>query len=311
MKGRWGLVALGVLALVVALLAVNTICADTETRSAKADVGKIVRMPGGDLQVLDQGPREAPAIILLHGFAESIRWWDEVADSLAKDHRVLTFDLLGHGGSEKPRTGYSIPSQAGLVLLASRKLGVDRALVVGQSMGGVVALSLAEQARSFVQGIVSIASPPDNDSGELPFLAQLGFVPVLGQTIKTLANDSLVKEGLKGAFSDGYEVPDEFVDDFYDMTYSSYDEAHDAGADYFDDGDAPERLSKLGAIPLLVIYGEKDEIVEPSSIEKWKDVDNARTIVVEGVGHSVMVEKPSETARLISEFDKQVRRTGD
>ena len=311
MKGRWGLVALGVLALIVALLAVNTICVDTETKSAKADVGKIVRMPGGDLQVLDQGPRGAPTIILLHGFAESIGWWDEVADSLAKDHRVLTFDLLGHGGSEKPRTGYSIPSQAGLVLLASRKLGVDRALVVGQSMGGVVALSVAEQDRRFVQGIVSIASPPDNDSSDLPFVAKLGFVPVLGQAINTTVPDSVVRSGLENAFADGYDVPDNFVDDFYDMTYSSYDEAHDASSDYFDEADAPERLSKLGAIPLLVIYGEKDDIVEPSSIEKWKRVDNARTIVVKGVGHSVMVEKPAETARLISAFDRQVRRTGD
>lgn len=54
--------------------------------------------------MLDQGPRDKPAIVLLHGFAESIRWWDAVADDLAEDHRVLTFDLFGHGGSAKPKS---------------------------------------------------------------------------------------------------------------------------------------------------------------------------------------------------------------
>ena len=60
----------------------------------------------------EDGPADAPAVVLLHGFACSIRWWDRMVAALARDHRVIRFDLLGHGGSEKPKDGYSMENQA-------------------------------------------------------------------------------------------------------------------------------------------------------------------------------------------------------
>ena len=94
------------------LLAVNTVVMDRETEPAKADVGRMIDLPGGDLQVREDGPRDAPNIVLLHGFACSIGWWEDMIPALARDHHVITFDLLGHGGSEKPREGYGMEEQA-------------------------------------------------------------------------------------------------------------------------------------------------------------------------------------------------------
>src|SRR6188474_3018319 len=103
---------LALLAALVVLLAVNTVVTDRETEAAKADAGRIIDLPGGDLQVREDGPRDAPNIVLLHGFACSIGWWDGVVPALARDHHVIRVDLLGHGGSEKPREGYGMESRA-------------------------------------------------------------------------------------------------------------------------------------------------------------------------------------------------------
>ena len=145
--------SLGLLVLLAAALAVNTVVTDRDTEDAKADVGRIVDLPEGDLQVREDGPADGQAVVLLHGFACSLGWWDQVAPALARDHRVIRFDLLGHGGSEKPKHGYGMESQARLVAAALDRLGVRRAAVVGHSMGGSVATALAEQRPALVESL--------------------------------------------------------------------------------------------------------------------------------------------------------------
>ena len=130
--------AVGLLALV---LAFNTVLVDRETEPAQADAGRIVALPGGDLQVREDEPRNGPPIVLIHGFGGSLHRWQPVVPALARRHRVLRVDLLGHGGSEKPREGYAIEEQARGVSLALRELEVDQAVVAGHSMGGMVAVA--------------------------------------------------------------------------------------------------------------------------------------------------------------------------
>ena len=123
------LIALGVVAF---LLLVNTIVTDRETKSAEASHGsKILELPDGDLNYVEAGDRDDPAIVLLHGYACSLRWWDRVAPELAnRGLRVIRFDLLGHGGSEMPRDGYGMDNQArldhGVGREAARQLTDDR-----------------------------------------------------------------------------------------------------------------------------------------------------------------------------------------
>ena len=289
------------LVVLVVLLAVNTVVTDRETKAAKADVGRIVDLPGGDLQVREAGPRSAPAVVLLHGFACSIGWWRDVIPALARDHRVIAFDLLGHGGSEKPKDGYGMEEQARRVAAALDRLDVRRATVIGHSMGGIVATALREERPTLVTSIVFLDSAPDDDDSKLPFTARLGTVPVLGQAIHRVVPDELVSQGLESAFADGFDVPDRFVDDFNDMTYTSYDDSRAASSDYRKEAGLDERLADE-RVPLLVIWGSQDDIAEPSSAQDFKKVPGARIIVLDGVGHSPHVEKPAETARLIRSF---------
>ena len=71
-------------------------------------------------------------------------WWDGIAPDLAVDHRIIRVDLIGHGGTEAPRYGYSIERQGALVSAILDQLGINRVTVIGHSMGGEVATALAE-----------------------------------------------------------------------------------------------------------------------------------------------------------------------
>jgi len=298
---------LGLLILLAVALAVNTVVTDRDTEQARADTGRIVDLPGGDLHVREDGPRDAPAVVLLHGFACSLHWWDQITPALARDHRVVRFDLLGHGGSEKPKEGYGMESQARLVAAALDRLGVRRADVVGHSMGGSVATALAEQRPVLVESIVILDSPSKSGDAELPFTARLGFVPVLGQAINRVVPDGMVRDGLESAFAKGFDVPDRFVEDFRDMTYTSYDDSHRASDDYNEESGLAERLADQ-SVPLLVVFGSQDDLVDPKSAQGYRSVPGARVVVLDGVGHSPHVERPAATARLIADFIAQQRR---
>jgi pimeloyl-ACP methyl ester carboxylesterase len=295
-----------VLVLLAALLAVNTVVTDNETKSAKADIGRVLDLPGGDLQVKEEGAGGNPAIVMLHGFAASMHWWTPAAERLGT-FRLVRIDLLGHGGSEKPDGGYSIESQARAVARALAELDVQHAVIAGHSMGGTVATALAELDPSLIDGLVLLGAPANKDAGELPLLARMGFVPVLGEAIRRVVPDSAVESNLEDAFAPGFDVPDQFVRDFNRMTYSSFDGAHDGSDDYGEERGLAERLATLQK-PLRVIQGAEDEIVDPDSAQDYEKVPRARVTLMPDVGHSPMVEKPDQTARLIAAFARRVQR---
>jgi pimeloyl-ACP methyl ester carboxylesterase len=299
MKARW--IALAAAVALAALLAVNTVLVDNETKRAHADVGRIVHLPDGDLQVREDGPPAAPAMVLLHGFAGSIHWWDGVVGALGAHHRLIRIDLLGHGGSAKPRHGYTMEHQAQLVDEALSQLGVRRALVVGHSMGGTVATALAQRDRRLVAGVVLIDTPPTQSAGKLPFIARLGFVPMLGQALRRLVSDGLVRNGLEDAFAPGYPVPRQFVTDFRQMTFTSYDASHSDVGSYGRRESLDRRLA-AAATPLLVLYGTRDRIVETASMHDYLRVPGARVVAIPAAGHSPMVEKPAATGGEILGF---------
>ena len=139
-------------------------------------------------------------------------------------------------------------------------------------------------------------SNSDKDDSHLPFTARLGFVPVLGQAIRRVVPDEMIRTGLESAFADGFDVPDRFVDDFKDMTYTSYDESPSASKDYREGGSLADRL-KDDRVPLLVIFGSQDKLVDADTAQDYRIVPGARIVVLDGVGHSPHVEKPAETAR--------------
>ena len=308
----WIVIAL--LAVIAVALTLNTITVNNETKTAgpAEEGGEILELSSGDLQVVEipaeTGKPGAP-VVLLHCYSCSHHWFDSMVPLLSEDHRVISVDLLGFGRSEKPSTGYSMEDQAGLVGEALNQLRVQGAVVVGHSLGATVATALAEQSSELVDRVVNIDQAPDGSYGSLPFLARLGYFPVVGQLANRVATDSLIEEGYKDAFAPGYDMssgfenPDQVVDDFRAMTYTSYADSADEEDGYTDEEPLDERMIDA-AVPLLVIFGAEDQIYDDpeAALSAYEDVPGVRTATIEDAGHSPNVEQPEKTARLVLEF---------
>ena len=292
------------LGVVVFVLLAHTVITDRETKDAEESRGgKIVELAGGDLHYKDEGDRDDPVVVLLHGFTASQRWWDRVAPDLARRGlRVIRFDLLGHGNSEKPRDGYAPDEQARRVAAALEKLHVRRATVVGHSMGGTVASALVEQEPRLVRKLAVIGTAPREGFAELPFTGRVATWPVAGELIRRLAPDQAIKAGLDSAFADDVDVPDAFVDDLDGMTFSAYDKSTTEAREYIEAKPNSERVADAD-VPLLVIFGTADEIVDPEAADAWgKDVPRARVVKLPGVGHSPHWERPREVVKLLLDY---------
>jgi pimeloyl-ACP methyl ester carboxylesterase len=305
---KWKIL-LGVLGALAVLLAINTLVVQAETKPAAVTVpgGRILHLPGGDMQVLETGPRRAPPIVLLHCFACSLAWWQRLMPLLARDHRVIALDLRGYGGSEKPTSGYSMAGQADFVAEALKRLGVHRATVVGHSLGGTVATALTEIPGDYVGRLVIVDQAPDERfATAIDFAEELTTAPVIGEALWQLIPDFAVREGLQVAFAPGFEVPDGFVDGFDQMTYTSY-ASDDEESAYLGEEPLNRRIERAG-VPLLAIFGAEDQIYEAeSAVAAYAKVPGARTALIPGAGHSPNVEKPGRTAALILGFDHSPR----
>ena len=304
-----------VLLVLVVLLGVNAYILDKETKPAgvNAPDGEIAELSTVDLQYVDrpatgQGPEGEP-IVLLHCYTCSLRWWDQVVPALNENHQLITFDLLGHGGSEKPSSGYEIENQSAAIAEALNQLGVSNATVVGHSLGGMVATSLAEQSSDLVDKVVLIDVPADSGDGDLPATADIGTWPVIGEALWRVKIGSMIKSASSKSFAPGTDVsdvfpdqPDRVVDDARAMTYKSFEESKNAADDFLDHGGVPSRLTATG-VPLLVIMGTEDQILDADEVlAKFEAVPGARLVPIEDVGHSPNVEAPEETAEEILSF---------
>lgn len=305
--GRGWKIALGLALALFALIAVNALVTGKETKQAEVTVpsGKVLDLQGGRVQVVEHGRRADPPIVLVHCFTCAIDWWDAMVPRLRRTHRVIAVDLLGHGGSEKPTTGYSIENQADLVAEALGRLGVEDATVVGHSLGGPVSIALAEQSPRLVGALVTIDSIPDRSYGDVGFIGELPFKAVIGETLWRIKPDFTIRDGLQVAFAPGFPVPDRFVEDVKRMTYSSYDGSHDAFDSYTDAEPLPQRAAATGK-PVLAVMGAEEQIADDpqAALDAYRSV-GAETELVAGAGHSPNVERPALTAALVLGFAAQ------
>jgi pimeloyl-ACP methyl ester carboxylesterase len=186
-----------------------------DRQDADATGNSTLPLDGGNIYVRQDGPRDAPALVLIHGLGSSTRWWDRVVPMLARSHHVIRIDMLGHGRSAKPPGGgYAIPQQGRRVGQALDRLGVTHTIVVGHSTGGTVATALAEQRGDLVTALALIDTGPGMDA----FISQgpvdrLIEVPVVGQLLWRFRTDGLLRKGMSTAFTPRFEIPQQLVDD--------------------------------------------------------------------------------------------------
>jgi pimeloyl-ACP methyl ester carboxylesterase len=251
----------------------------------------------GEIYVRQDGPPDAPALLLIHGNASTARWWDELVPMLTRSHRVIRIDLLGYGRSAKPADrSYALPDQAHRVGAAMDRLGVERVIAVGHSSGGAAATALAEHRPDLVAALVLIntgphlgayiAPPPtDIDPSQWPDVT-----------------DEQLRQFTSAAFSrPGYQIPPELLNEIRAMPYRSITTTTQASRDYVKEQALPSRLAPLGK-PLLVIFGEEDRRWRSSSAADYRAVPGAKVEMLPGLGHTPILEDPERTASSLLAF---------
>ncbi|MEU4099058.1 alpha/beta fold hydrolase [Streptomyces tanashiensis] len=261
---------------------------------------RVLTLDGDDIHVCPDGPRDAPALLLIHGSASSTRSWTPMVPLLTPTHRVIRIDLLGHGRSAKPTgSSYAISDQARRTGAALDLIGVRRAVIVGHSSGGAVATALAEARPDLVTALALINTGPGLDA----LITQESAAPALAQWPPT--DEQLHHMASTGFSPVGHRIPEELLEELLDdvsgMTYHSFTSTMLSTRAYLEQRALPDRLAVLGK-PLLVLFGEDDRRWRSSSASDYLAVPGAVVELLPGLGHSPLLEAPPRTAAALLAF---------
>jgi pimeloyl-ACP methyl ester carboxylesterase len=276
----------------------------TGNRHARRPVGRLVSAGGETVHVREDGPPEAPPIVLVHGFLGSLHWFDRLTPLLANDFRVIRTDLIGHGASSDNNGGYSPEQQARVLNSLLDELEVDAVTLVGHSLGGDTAISCVEQGLR-TQSLVIINEGPDytlfNRTAVNTLLRAPGIGPVLYRCIPDVAVRAAVATFFAPNFpsTSAFDAPQQPVWDVRSVKYSCFLGTQREKERYVDDRPLDDRLRSL-PMRALVLFGEKDQVYRvDGSAERYRAVPNVTVELAADAGHSPMVESPHWTAEQI------------
>ena len=256
---------------------------------------------GGGLRVhyRDEGRRDGPTLVLVHGYAASLHTWEPWVRSLSSDYRVITLDLPGHGLTRADQ-GYTVGRQGfgAAVDQVTRNLGVDRFTLAGNSMGGGVAWEYAIDHPERVEGLVLVDAagwPRERGGGVLIF--NILRHPWGRALLKNIDTQALVRQGLKSAYIDQSLVTPQLVDRYVELARAPGHRDILLGLQSGPRRPAsPQLLSSIKA-PTLIMFGEKDTVIPASDGSKFAAAIPGSTLILyPEVGHVPMEQIPDRSA---------------
>lgn len=301
----WRWIALGVLAVLAAAIAwlwtPDRPRAALEARYA-APPSRFVEVLGLRLHLRDTGPRDAPAVLFLHGFGSSLHTWEDWAAALETDRRVLRIDLPGFGLTGPDPTGDYSDERAIAVLAALLdQLGVARVDLVGSSMGGRIAWRFAAAEPARVRRLVLMA--PDGFAIDPERYGRTGRVPLLMQALPY----TLPKRLLRGGMAPAYANPDSFTEETVER-YHAMMLAPGVRRAIIDRMAGhvlprPEPFLRGLAMPVLLLWGAEDRMVPATHAADYAALlPDSRTVTLPGLGHVPMEEDPGRALAPLRDF---------
>ena len=255
------------------------------------------------LNVLDEGDRTKPTLVLIHGFGGSLHWFNGVLPALLERYRVVRVDLLGHGDSPTSADGFAPEDQAQAVEKTLAEIGVDKAVVLGHSLGADVAIALAELSDR-VERLIIVDEGPDYRVATFPFGHKLTVHTRIGALLHAATTDFSIHIAYRYAFAPGFSVRKAFADDrivrdHRKMSFACFRGSLVEKQRYTDESPHDDRLRKLG-VPTLVIFGSEDRFYDSvESCRRYGAVPGVRVERIADVGHSPMIESPRRFTELV------------
>ena len=263
---------------------------------------QMIEVDGLKVHYKETGPQGAPALLLLHGFGSSLQAWDDWSESLEKKYKVIRLDLPGFGlTGASPDNDYSEEKDLAILTHFADKLGLDKFSVIGHSMGGKMAWSLAASQPERVQALVLMAPdgfPEAKDIGTKPY-----EVPAVMGLIKYALPKYLVRKSIEPAFSDAEALNDALVNRYYDMLRAPG--VRGAILDRSNQTIYTDPVPRLKTIkaPTLLIWGEQDQMIPNTNAQSYANVLlNSTTVIVPKLGHLLQEEQPEKGLTSVMQF---------
>lgn len=239
------------------------------------------------------------SVVLLHGYLESMLVWEEFIPFIYKSVRVVAIDIPGHGISEVKGEVHTMDYLADVVAAALKALGIDKAYIVGHSMGGYVALAVCERHPQAVAGVVLLHSTPNADSEEKRKNREREIA-----IIKSGKKELLAKSAPAAGFAaDNRRRCQAYIDDLTEIVHLTEDEGIVALlGGMIARKDQNEMLRNLAA-PQLFILGRKDEYITAEVAENMVAAHpQAEVVWMENSGHMSFIEEPELCASALLNF---------
>lgn len=251
-----------------------------------------VFLPDLRLNATLQGPANAPAVVLIHALGTSAALWDGVATHLPR-HRVLRMDLRGHGASDVPPAPYAMGTLVRDVERLIDHFSLKETVVVGVSLGGMIAQGLAVKRLDLVRGLVL-----SNTAARIGIAAQWHdrIATVRDHGLTAIA-DATLERWLGRTWRDNPALP-ALRDAFLQTDPQGWMgcAAAIAGTDFY------ETTATL-RLPTLAIAGANDGSTPPDLVRETADlIPGARFHLMRGAGHLPMAEAPEPYATLLTAF---------
>lgn len=270
-----------------------------------------VRIHGHEMTYRSAGDDDRPVVLLIHGIAGSSKTWEATLPLLAAGYRIIAPDLLGHGESAKPEGDYSLGAYASGLRDLLAILGVDKATLVGHSLGGGIAMQLAYQHPECCERLILI------DSGglgtEVNWLLRLmalpgaelvaplffpRFVRGWGDALGRFAE----RRGLQWARGgESWRSYASLIDT--DNRQAFVRTVRGVIAPGGQSVSANDRLYLLEQVPTMIVWGRRDGIIPVSHAHAAHEaIPQSRLEIIEGAGHFPHVEEPALVASLLMDF---------
>lgn len=272
---------------------------------------RLVSLPTGiRVRIVESGPSTGQAVLLVHGWGGSAYMFRHALRALGHaGYHAVALDLRGHGLSDKPlgRGVYTTERLLADLRAAANAIGLDRFAVVGQSMGGALALRLALAEGDRVTHVMLI-NPAGMSGIPALHIGRLFRSSVFDHLAHILPPRWLIRRILHVAYGDPRQVQDDDVDEYWAPSqFPDYARAMRALTSEFDwHPIPPEQLGAL-RVPTVVILGSADRLIR-GVFRAAEPLRNAKLVTIVGAGHIANEERPEEVNAVLLDLLSQAPR---
>lgn len=272
---------------------------DTQELSSAPRERSVTLSTGVTLRYVEQGSKNGPVVVFLHGYTDSHHTWDLDLPIFPRSFHIYALDQRGHGDSSRPACCYTQQDFAADVVAFLNAIGERKAILVGHSMGSFIAQQVALDYPSRVEALVLVGSAPTVAGNEVAL-----FLKSIVDTQVGTVDPDFVREFQTSTFT--RPVPQSYIDTLVSESLKVPARVWQATLDGLIAEDHSARLGQI-RVPVLVVGGDQDGFFPVEQQQALVDaLPNATYVLYPDTGHAPHAELPHRFVHEVQRFLKSV-----